>query len=212
MVNSLKMSLLPLGLVAWWWVMGAVAPPPVWASTGSEVFRGFTKHISQQIRLDKHDFWEAQTCTSWFYDRLRTPGSSGKGPERVSFRPLWSSHHPLDCQGRYPKGIEAAREAFGQTQQSLSLSLTFFEFALVGDRDDNGQYDVAELRDVFESFGLNFEDRLHSSRYLVSLTQVFDAVRRSGKLQALVSSMEKLLGKGYRFTELDQAALNRQLE
>ena len=121
----------------------------------------------------------------------------------------------FDCGKRYPKGLEglqAAREAFAQTQQSLSLSLTFFEFALVVDRDDDGQYNGGELNDLFESFGMPFEDRLPSDRYIVSLNGVFDNLRQSGELKTLVNSMEVLLGKGYRFTSADQAALNRELD
>ena len=184
-----------------------------YASTGTEVFRGFTGHISEQIRRDKQTFYEAQSCTSWFYEHLKPP--SAPPVKKISFLPVSNPPEEFDCGKRYPKGLEglqAAREAFAQTQQSLSLSLTFFEFALVVDRDDDGQYNGGELNDLFDSFGMPFEDRLPSDRYIVSLNSVFDSLRQSGELKTLVNSMEVLLGKGYRFTSADQAALNRELD
>ena len=185
------------------------------ASTGTEVFRGFTSHISEQIRQDKMDFVVAQSCISWLYDRMRRkPQKPGPGPEKISFSFTSEPKDEFDCATRYPdglEGLEAAREEFSHTQQSLSFSLTFYEFALVGDRDDDGQYNGGELRDVFESFGMNFEDRLPSDQYLVSLKGKFDNLRGSRELQPLVRSMETLLEKGYRFTSADQEALNREL-
>ena len=80
------------------------------------------------------------------------------------------------------------------------------------DKDDDGQYNGGELNDLFESFGMPFEERLPSDRYIVRLNGVFDSVRQSGELKTLVNSMEVLLGKGYRFTSADQAALNRELD
>ena len=186
-----------------------------YASTGTEVFRGFTAHISEQIRQDKQDFVVAQSCISWLYDRMRKkPQTPGPGPETISFSLTSKAKDEFDCATRYPdglEGLEAAREEFSHTQQSLSFSLTFYEFALVGDRDDDGQYNGGELRDVFESFGLNFEDRLPSDQYLVSLNGKFDNLRGNRELQPLVRSMETLLEKGYRFTSADQEALNREL-
>ena len=183
------------------------------ASTGKEVFRGFTSHISAQIRRDKQTFYEAQSCTSWFYEHLKPPADPPV--KKTSFYPVSTPRDELDCGKRYPEGLEglqAAREAFAQTQQSLSLSLTFYEFALVVDRDDDGQYNGGELNDLFESFGMPYEDRLPSDRYIVSLNGVFDSLRQSGELKTLVNSMEVLLEKGYRFTSADQAALNRELD
>jgi hypothetical protein len=186
-----------------------------YASTGTEVFRGFTSHISEQIRRDKQDFFEAQFCISWLYDQMgKKPQQSGPKPEEISFHFASEPKDEFDCATRYPDGLEglqAAREAFSNTQQSLSFTLTFFEFALVGDRDDDGQYNGGELRDVFESFGMNFEDRLPSDQYLVSLKGMFDNLRGTRELQPLVRSMEVLLEKGYRFTSADQEALNREL-
>jgi len=186
-----------------------------YASTGTEVFRGFTSHISEQIRRDKQDFLEAQSCISWLYAQMgKKPQKSGPKPEKISFHFASEPKDEFDCATRYPdgpEGLQAAREAFSNTQQSLSFTLTFFEFALVGDRDDDGQYNGGELRDVFESFGMNFEDRLPSEQYLVSLKGKFDNLRGTKGLQPLVRSMEVLLEKGYRFTSADQEALNREL-
>ena len=186
------------------------------ASTGTEVFRGFTSHISEQIRLDKQEFFKAQSCISWLYNQMRKkPHTSGPNPEKISFYFSSEPKDEFDCATRYPNGLEglqAAREDFSHTQQSLSFSLTFYEFALVGDRDDDGQYNGGELKDVFESFGMNFDDRLPSDTYLVSLNGKFDNLRGNKELQPLVRSMEALLEKGYRFTTADQEALNRELE
>ena len=186
-----------------------------YASTGTEVFRGFTSHISEQIRRDKIEFIEAQSCISWLYDQMRKkPQNSGPRPEKISFRWISEQKDEWDCATRYPngqEGLQAAREEFSHTQQSLSFSLTFYEFALVGDRDDDGRYNGGELKDLFESFGMNFEDRLPSDTYLVSLKGKFDHLRGNRELQPLVKSMELLLEKGYRFTSADQEALNREL-
>lgn len=187
-----------------------------YAQVGTDVFRGFTSHISDQIRRDKQEFYEAQFCISWFYDRVgKNRQKSAARPEKISFRLASAPKDEFDCAGRYPEGeagLHAAREAFSHTQQSLSFSLTFYEFALVGDRDDDGNYNGGELRDVFESFGMNYEDRLSSDYYLVSLTGMFDNLRGTRELQPLVRSMEVLLEKGYRFTSADQEALNRELK
>ena len=194
-------------------VFAGLVPQETSASTGTEVFRGFTGHISEQIRKDKQNFYEAQSCTTWFYKHIQQKPS--QHINTISFSLTSKPPQELDCANRYPKGLEgleAARNAFSQTQQSLSLSLTFFEFALVVDRDDDGQYNGGELNDLFDSFGMEFQDRLPSDRYILSLNGVFDSVREAGKLETLVKSMEVLLGKGYRFTHADQAALNHELE
>ena len=180
------------------------------ASTGTEVFRGFTSHISKQIIRDKQEFYVAQTCTTFFYENSKKPRRSQV--EKISYIPTSEVGREFDCSNRYPRGLDEAREAFSQTQQALSLSLTFFQFALVGDRDDDGQYGGRELRDVMESFGVRFEDHLPSARYVTNLNQLFDAVMDKGEIEALTNSMGILLSKGYRFTPADQAALNRELK
>lgn len=179
------------------------------SSTGTEVFRGFTGHISEQILEDKQAFYVAQTCTTYFYKKFKKPQSPQV--EKISYLPTTQTPDDFDCPTRYPKGLDEAREAFSHTQQLLSLSLTFFEFALVGDRDDDQQYAGAELRDVMESFGVTFKDHLPPAQYVTSLNTFFDTVINTGKIETLTNSMSVLLGKGYRFTPADQAALSREL-
>ncbi|MBI4401629.1 MAG: hypothetical protein HY581_08350 [Nitrospirae bacterium] len=176
------------------------------------MFRSFTSHIQQQIRSDKQGFVEAQTCTAWFYKQLhqKPPRPQAEGivfhaPRRIRLQTLDTS----DCQTRYPHGLEAAREDFSRTQSSLSLSLTFYEFALVGDRNDDERYSVSELKDMLESFGVSFNAVLAPAVHLAALNAKFDALRKSGGLDVLMASMGTLYDKGYRFTNQDRAALNR---
>ena len=127
---------------------------PLWAGTTEphSVFQAFTSYIQRQVEADKQLFVDASSCTEWVYkrerDKSREPRAEGialrpsrpgpdapdapnaMGTERVS---------SIDCRSRYPRGLEGAREDFSRTQSTLSLSLTFYEFALVGDRDDDNQ-------------------------------------------------------------------------
>lgn len=179
----------------------------VLAAVGYDVFQGFTRHISQQIVKDKREFVDAQSCTEWFYQRLRRQPRSPES-EKVSSAGMASDMS--DCLDQYPTGLDGARAAFSRTQSSLSLSLTFYQLALVGDRNDDDQYNAVELRDLVESFGMAFEDRLAPATYVAALTNKFDSVRRAGEFQTLTSGMASLFKKGYRFTNADQAALNRE--
>jgi len=187
---------------------GTMAVDTALGSTGTEVFRGFTSHISQQILQNKQDFYVAQSCTSFFYKKFKKPQTPQV--ENISYHSV-SQPENFDCSTRYPKGLDEAREAFSHTQQTLSLSLTFFEFALVGDRDDDENYAGIELQDVMESFGVTFEPHLPSSRYVSSLNRLFDTVMDKGEIETLTKSLGILLEKGYRFTSADQAALNREI-
>ncbi|GJL66106.1 MAG: hypothetical protein NPIRA05_10770 [Nitrospirales bacterium] len=188
---------------------GILAVDSALGSTGTEVFRGFTSHISQHILQNKQDFYVAQSCTSFFYKKAKKP--QRPQVERISSLPASQPPENFDCSTRYPKGLDEAREAFSHTQQTLSLSLTFFEFALVGDRDDDEDYAGMELQDVMESFGVTFEPHLPSSRYVSSLNGLFDTVMDKGEIETLTKSLGILLEKGYRFTSADQAALNREI-
>ncbi len=180
-----------------------------YASTGTEVFRGFTSHISKQIMQDKQAFYVAQSCTTWFYKKIKKPKEAPV--QKISFVLSSDPSVDFDCANRYPQGLDEAREAFSETQQSLSISLTFFEFALVGDRNDDQEYTDQELQDLIESFGERFEQHLPSTHYVTSLNRVFDGVIDKKEIQILTDSMSILLGKGYRFTRADQAALDREL-
>ena len=202
------LRLLPLPLAVCW-----VTPAPALTSGESEdVFRSFTAHIQQQIGLDKVDFVEAQVCTEWFY-KQRYQKPAAPPVQGVAFHEGPDPRHraltPSDCPSRYPGGLEAARQDFSRTQSSLSLSLTFYEFALVGDRNDDEQYSAAELRDMLESFGLSFDTVLSPAMHLATLNAKFDALRKAGGLEALMLSMGTLYDKGYRFTGRDRVALNR---
>ena len=189
-------------------VGGAV---PALASPGAEVFQGFIQHISGQIVKDKQEFSVADTCTVWFYKQL-----GGKPPEasidRIRFIPTQENQSDLDCRALYPNGLLSAREAFGQTQQDLSLSLTFFQMALVGDGDDDQEYSPQEIQDVFEAFGVPFQGAQPTGHYLGNLNRLFDSIREGGEFQNLMNGMQVLLAKGYRLTGPDQAALNHELE
>jgi len=176
-----------------------------------DIFRELTGHIERQIQRDKQDFVDAQVCTEWFYEQRRTPRqpkavgvafTEREGRARTVIR-------PADCPARYPGGLTAAREDFSTTQSALSLSLTFYEFALVGDRNDDGRYNAAELKDVLESFDLAYDRNRPDSIHLMVLTNTFDALHGAGGMERLMASMGALYDKGYRLTPSDRATLDK---
>ncbi|MGH7252170.1 MAG: hypothetical protein ACREIE_00070 [Nitrospiraceae bacterium] len=182
------------------------------AAVRDDIFEAFTAHIQQQVQSDKQTFLDADTCTQWFYQEQRRtpPGPSVQGTALDPVR--WTPRRVLEapeCQTRYPGGLRAAREDFSRTQTSLSLSLTFYEFALVGDRNDDGHYNAVELRDMLESFGLPFDGLVVTVVHLAALNGKFDAIHATRSLDVLMTSMGTLYDKGYRFTNEDRAALNR---
>lgn len=181
---------------------------PAAALEAGDVFASFTGHISRQIRSDKEGFLRADRCVQWFYAQQRkkpvTPKAQGVSLTRHG-RPI----QDFDCQNEYPGGLEAAREDFSRTQTSLTLSLTFYEYALVGDANDDGRYSAAEIRDMLESFGLAFHRTDAPASHSALLEGKFDALRKTGELDVLMGSMSALYDKGYRFTALDRAALNK---
>lgn len=181
------------------------APLSVPASTDPEdIFRSFTFHIRQQIQVDKKVFVDATTCTELFYKHLYEKPAQPK-LEGVSENALTLP----DCRTRYPRGLQDAREDFSRTQSALSLSLTFYEFALVGDRNDDERYSARELQDIIESFGLFFDSFRPPSSHLATLNAKFDDVLKTGNLDHLMASMGVLYDKGYRFTAQDRSALDR---
>ena len=202
--RSLRWLTVPL------FVLSLVGGNPLFAATDVDIFRGFTGHIGQQIGKDKHAFAIAQSCTTWFYrerkKQLKPPVSS------ISFSMTSPTEKPMDCLSLYPDGLNGARKAFGNTQKNLSLSLTFYQLALVGDGNDDGQYNGQELRDVLESFGMSGQPQYPPSHYLVTLNGIFDRVRKTVEFPVLMKSIERLFGKGYRFTSSDQVSLNQKLE
>ncbi len=185
-------------------------PLLTWGSPGGDVFQGLTQHIRAQIAKDKKAFSLADTCTTWFYRHMGKPPQTKAEVEKIHFLPISEEEH-ADCVKRYPQGLEAAREAFGQTQQELSFSLTFFQMALVGDGDDNQEYSTHELQDVLHAFNLPEVDGQPSPRSLQALTGLFDTFRKDIRFQTLMDGMQTLMDQGYRFTETDQTALNKEL-
>ena len=186
------------------------------AGSPDNVFQSFTTHISNQVETDKHGFARASTCTEWFYKRLQerpTPPQI----EGISFRPS-SRAFPtpqtallisLNCNAQYPNGIKGAREDFSQTQSTLTLSLTFYQFALIGDKNDDGDYNEVELEDTFKSLGLHAQIGWGPDRHALALNNLFDTLHGQGQLDTLITGMSFLLDKGYRLTPHDQAALQK---
>jgi hypothetical protein len=173
-----------------------------------EVFGRLAAHIQAQIQADKRGFLAAQICTEWFYKQRfqKPPRPQAEG---VGFHRTRPAGDDSDCPARYPGGLEAAREDFSRTQSLLSLSLTFYEFALVADRNDDQQYGPAELRDLLESVGLPFNTVEAAAAHLAALAATFDEMHRSGGLESLMTGMSALYERGYRLTGKDRAALDR---
>lgn len=174
-----------------------------WAAVGNGVFQGFLHHIARQIDRDKVDFAVAESCTSWFYEQLKKPVRPDV--EQLSF--VTEEDRSRACAGRYP-GINEARQAFAYSQSTLSLSLTFYQLALVADRDDDERYDAGELQDILASLNVAPLPGDHL-QLLAKLTGKFDDVREAIEFTTLTDSMQALYSKGYRFTDADQAAMGR---
>ena len=184
---------------------------PVQASPGTEVFQGFTKHISEQIGKDKQAFAKADTCTAWFYKQMRKKLLPAAEVEKIHFVPISQPNAAADCAKRY-SNVEAAREDFGQTQQRLSFSLTFFQMALVSDGDDDHAYSTREMQDVLDAFGRTYRSGQSVDHYVSQLIGLFDRNRPEVQFPVLMGGMQTLMKKGYRFTKADQTVLNQELE
>ncbi len=181
------------------------------ASPGTDLFQGFLQHVHAQIIKDKQEFSLADTCTAWFYKQQQhsKPKTGAQKVGLILDQPTDSSH---ECVRRYPGGLEAAREGFGKAQQELSLSLTFYQMVLVGDGDDNREYNLQETRDVVESLGLPFFSHQPVTEYITHLTGLFDRMRADVQFKGLMDGMQSLMDKGYRFTAADQEGLNEELK
>jgi hypothetical protein len=198
---------LATGILALLWAVPGSATEASVGEPGN-VFAAFTTYIGRQVQADKEKFAKADGCTQWFYQQQRK--KPAKPPAMGVSLP--ASHGPAptsECQSRYPGGLDAAREDFSKTQSSLALSLTFYEFALVGDGNDDGAYSPAEIKDILESFGLSFHAWEAPATHLTLLNAQFEAVRKTGGLEVLMSSMGVLYERGYRFTTPDRAAMDR---
>jgi len=189
----------------WLWCHGLASAQFV------DVFQGFTGHIERQIKQDKQYFLDAQTCTEWFYKQQKKPDQPKA--EGIVFSDRPPVIHPTvqtpDCPARYPGGLNDAREDFSSTQSALSLSLTFYQFALVGDRNDDGRYNAAELQDMLASFGLSYDRSRPASAHVTALTSTFDGLHKTGGLERLMTSIGMLYDKGYRLTPHDRTTLDQ---
>ncbi len=199
-----------LVLLAVCWGIGA---PGNLGAHSEDVFRAFTAYIGQQIEADKRTFLDAQICTDWFYKRDRQEQRLPHA-DRASLRSLDFIQHralqPSECQIRYPQGLEGAREDFSRSQSSLSVSLTFYRFALVGDRNDDERYSGAELRDMLESLHVPFNSLLPQALlHLAALTTKFDEARGGSSAESVMNGMGTLYEKGYRLTRQDLTAFRR---
>lgn len=182
------------------------------ASPGTEVFQGFTQHISEQIGKDKEEFAKADACTAWFYKQMGKKPPPAAQAEKIHFVPMSQPDVAADCAKQYPNGLEAAREAFGQTQQRLSFSLTFFQMALVSDGDDDHAYSTQEMQDVLDAFGRTYHSGQTVDQYVSQLIGLFDRNQLRVQFPVLMASMQNLMDKGYRFSKADQTALNLELD
>lgn len=197
-------------------------PHPDAAAAPIEPFVQITEHVRHQVAQDKRQFSIADTCTQWFYQQLRprkpAPRPSAEpiawrpsDEQRLLSRPVAGESSPPDCAALYPKGLEQAREAFSFTQTALSISLTFYEFALVADGDDDRRYGPREIQDFLRALDLpepandsNGSDAAHSQ----ALKTKFDRIYQNRSLELIVTGMGHLYDSGYRLTPADRNALD----
>ena len=195
-----------MALALGWMTLGGYtvgAEPP-------DAFSALTAYVAQQIQSDKIVFVGAQRCTEWFYKQLKQKPPRSQ-THTIVFTPIESdaqSDSASECRIRYPEGLESARHAFSQAQSALSISLTFYELVLVGDRDDNHRYSENELKDLLESFKLPFHEVLPATAHVDALAAQFNLARKDNTLEAVMLSMGLLYDKGYRLTPSDRTALN----
>jgi hypothetical protein len=180
-------------------------------SGNGDVFRQFTGHIQEQIEHDKQAFSRASGCTKWFYkqEKKSTPSPLA---QRIDRKQASSALTEDECRRQYPGGMSAVREDFARTQTFLSLSLTFYEFALVGDRDDDGLYSTGELQDMFHVLTLSYDAAHSPTVHAEALTGRFDSWYQARNLESLMNSMGNLYERGYRVTPADRAELDRVMK
>jgi hypothetical protein len=172
----------------------------------NQIFQQFTQHIGRQIHSDKQAFAQANNCVSWFYKAKKTPPSAVQG---ISWTAMPSSQPEVDCLRQYPGGMDEARDDFAKTQSLLSVSLTFYEFALVADRNDDAIYSPVEIQDLFHSLSLSYHDEDQAQKQITALTERFDSWYRSRNMDALMQGMSDLYERGYRVTPSDRVELDR---
>lgn len=201
--------------------IAAALAPSAQAATrmnGIDVFAQLTQHIKRQADTDKQAFAVASQCMTWFYHQLRHKPAppavqhiawNGRWPQAIAES---QGDDAAGCRTKYPGGIDAVRTDFQRTQAFLSLTLTFYEFALVGDGDDNSSYSARELHDILAALNLAAEPSLGPDVHLRSLTSQFDSLHETRGMEALMTGMGKLYDQGYRVTTADKAHLNRVME
>jgi len=170
------------------------------------IFQQFTQHIGRQIHKDKQAFAKANACVSWFYKAGKTPPPTVQG---ISWNPTTSSQFEVDCLRHYPRGMDDARDDLARTQALLSVSLTFYEFALVADRNDDAVYSPVELQDLLRSLTLSYHDGEPAPIQITALMERFDNLYRSRNMDALMQGMSDLYERGYRVTPSDRVELDR---
>ena len=174
------------------------------------IFQQFTQHIGKQIHHDKQAFARANNCVSWFYKKAKTtPPPTAQG---ISWNRTLASQPEVDCPRDYPGGMDEARDDFSKTQSVLSVSLTFYEFALVADRNDDATYSPTELQDLFRGLSLPYRQGDPPSKQVSALTERFDNWYRSRNMDALMQGMSDLYERGYRVTPSDRVELDRMME
>ncbi|MDP3090069.1 MAG: hypothetical protein Q8N04_05285 [Nitrospira sp.] len=174
----------------------------------SDVFRQFTQHIQRQIELDKTAFAQASGCTNWFYHQDKQP-SAPPIAQPIRLDLLLQPPSKEECLRAYPRGLDSVRQDFHRTQTALSVSLTFYEYALVGDRNDDGRYSLEELQDIFPALALTFDSTRSPGAQAASLAGRFDDWYRMRDLEHLMTGMAQLYEKGYRVSPADRAELDR---
>ncbi len=172
----------------------------------NSIFQQFTRHIDLQIHKDKQAFAQANACVSWFYKAGKTPPPTVQG---IGWNPTPSSQFEADCLRHYPNGMDEARDDLAKTQALLSVSLTFYEFALVADRNDDASYSPVELQDLLRSLTLSYHEGEPTPKQVTALMERFDSWYRSRNMDALMQGMSDLYERGYRVTPSDRAELDR---
>jgi hypothetical protein len=186
-------------------LMWALFPGVSWGRDNT-IFQQFTQHISRQIHKDKQAFAQANACVSWFYKAEKTPPPTMQG---IAWNPTPSSQIEVDCLRRYPSGMDDARDDLAKTQALLSVSLTFYEFALVADRNDDAVYSPVELQDLLRSLTLSYHDEEPAPKQVIALMERFDSWYHSRNMDALMQGMSDLYERGYRMTPSDRVELDR---
>ena len=177
-------------------------------------FPALTQHVQQALGAEKRRFHDATTCTEWFYKgqpgKPAAPSSepiSWRRPARASGTSPRPHSLPEDCPQLYPNGLEEARQAFSHAQAALSLGLTFYQLALVADRDDDGAYNSAELDDLLAAMALpSVAAQLDAAD---ALKTRFDIWLNDRNLEQIMTGMGRLYDSGYRLSQADRAELDR---